>query len=296
MAREEVNNWLNRRSDAERRLPRWEIDGVPHKPLADMYYYLIAVSWTNLLALSFGGFVIINLLFAALYYVGLDGVSNAQPGSFSDAFFFSVQTFSTIGFGSMSPNSIYTHALVTIESFAGLVAVALATGLIFAKFARPKAAIDFSEKMLIHNRDGVPHLHFRLANQRVSEIYNMQIKLSVAIRETTGEGHQITRNLVLPQVRDDVPLFTANWTSMHRIDEDSPLYGVTPETIQDRALLFIVTIEGTEGTLMQTVQAGYFYRPTDIVFNERFVDMLGFDPERGALLLHGNLNKTEPTG
>ena len=294
MAREEVNNWLNQQSEARRRLPRWEIDGIKHKPLADLYYYLIAVSWTNLLALSFGGFVLINLLFAVLYFVGLDGVSNAQPGSFSDAFFFSVQTFSTIGFGSMSPNSIYTHALVTIESFAGLVAVALATGLIFAKFARPNAAVDFSEKILIHNRDGVPHLHFRLANQRVSEIYNMQVKLSAAIREETSEGHQITRNIILNQVRDEVPLFTANWTSMHRIDENSPLYGITEENIHDRIMLFIVTIEGTEGTLMQTVQAGYFYRSSDVLFNQRFIDMLTFDADRGALLLHGNLNKTEP--
>ena len=236
----------------------------------------------------------INFLFAILYYVGLEGVTNAAPNSFSDAFFFSVQTFSTIGFGAMSPASPYTHILVTIESFAGLVAVALATGLIFAKFARPKGALDFSNKMLIYNRDGVPYLHFRMSNQRLSEMYNMKIRVSAVIQEISSEGHQIGRNLILPQVREEVPFFTTNWMSMHRLDEKSPLYGVTPENIADRVFVFIVTVEGVDATLMQTVQASYFYRAKDVLFNHHFEDMMSFDLERGIVLHQDLLNTTAP--
>ena len=153
MAQEEIKpKYPKVKAEHTQRGPMWEVAGLDRKPLSDFYYYLISASWSSLLALAFGGYFIINLIFAALYYFGLDGVANAQPGSFSDAFFFSVQTFSTIGFGAMSPQSPYAHFLVTIESFAGLIAVALATGLIFSKFARPTAAISFSDNILIYNQ------------------------------------------------------------------------------------------------------------------------------------------------
>ncbi|MEM8856900.1 MAG: ion channel [Chloroflexota bacterium] len=294
MTQAEIQDWINEREDIGQRRPTWQIEGANRSPMADLYYYLIAVSWTRLLALSFAGFVAINLLFATLYYVGLEGVTNAQPGSFSDAFFFSVQTFSTIGFGAMSPSTPYTHILVTVESFAGLITVALATGLIFAKFARPKGAIEFSNKMLIYNRDGVPHLHFRMSNQRMSEVYNMKVRVSAVIQEVSAEGHQISRNLSLPQVREEVSFFTTNWLSMHCLDENSPLHGVTAENIAERVFVFIVTVEGLDATLMQTVQASYFYRAKDVLFDRHFQDMLTFDLERGIVLHQDRLNKTEP--
>ena len=122
MAQTDSNTTMKNRPEYAARKPSWTIIGFERKPLSDLYYYLIAASWGSLLGLAFGGYVLINLFFAALYYFDLEGVANAQPGSFSDAFFFSVQTFSTIGFGAMSPQSPYTHVLVTIESFAGLIA------------------------------------------------------------------------------------------------------------------------------------------------------------------------------
>ncbi|NET73983.1 MAG: ATP-sensitive inward rectifier potassium channel 10 [Sphaerospermopsis sp. SIO1G2] len=282
----------NQKEEALRR-PQWEITGLDRKMFMDLYYYLIAAPWSTLLGLAFGGYLIINFFFAALYFFGLDGIANAQPDSFSDAFFFSVQTFSTIGFGAMSPQTPYTHLLVTIESFAGLVAVALGTGLIFAKFARPTAAVKFSKKMLIHNRDGVPHLHLRFANQRVSEIYNVRIGVSVLVDEYTSEGHNIRRNHRLPLQAEDVPLFTLNWTAMHKIDENSPLYGVTAETISKRVFFFIITLEGTEATLMQTVHASYFYRPNDVVFDHMYQDMVEFSGKT-MVLNHEQLDKIEP--
>ena len=194
----------------------------------------------------------------------------------------------------MSPTSLYTHILVTAESFVGLVMVALATGLIFAKFARPKGAIDFSDKMLVYNQDGVPYLHFRMSNQRFSEVYNMKVRVSAIIQEISAEGHQIGRNLTLPQAREEIPFFTTNWLSMHRLDKTSPLYGITSENIDDRVFVFIVTVEGLDATLMQTVQASYFYRAKDVLFNHRYQDMLSFDLERGIVLHQNLLNKTEP--
>ncbi len=289
---DEIKTFLQDRPEYSDSRPQWTIIGVDRKVMADTYYFLIAASWGQLLGLAFGGFVLINLLFAVLYFFDLEGVANARPGSFSDAFFFSVQTFSTIGFGAMSPQTVYTHMLVTLESFAGLIAVALATGLIFAKFARPKAAVTFSKNILIHNRDGIPHLHFRIANERLSEIYNMSVNLSVLVDEITSEGHHMRRIRRLHLAREDVPLFTANWLNMHKLDEDSPLYGLTQENVYERALMFIVTIDGVEATLMQTVQASYFYRPSDVRFGYRFGDMITFD-DRGMILDQANLNVIE---
>ncbi|MCA9982414.1 MAG: hypothetical protein KDD89_16325, partial [Anaerolineales bacterium] len=185
----------------DRRTVEWHNVGLQRAYLADIYYYLLAASWRKLLGWAFVSYVAINFLFSLLYFIGLDGITGAQPGSFSDAFFFSVQTFSTIGFGAMSPNSPYTHVLVTIESFAGLVAVALTTGLIFAKFSRPTAALRFSEKAVIHDRDGVPHLHLRIVNERQNEILNAHLTASVLIEETTNEGHTMRRIYRLPLVR-----------------------------------------------------------------------------------------------
>lgn len=275
----------------------WQNVGLERSIAADIYFYLLAASWRKLLAVSFTGFLIINLMFATLYWFDLEGVANAQPGSFADAFFFSVQTFSTIGFGAMSPQSVYAHALVTVESFAGLVAVALATGLIYAKFSRPTAAIEFSEVAVIHDRNGVPHLHIRFANERRGEIINATIKASTIITEVTNEGSTLTLVRPLPLVTEDIPLFTMNWTAMHRLDENSPFYRITEMAPEERPVFFIVlTFEGMDSTMLQTVQARSFYRPQDILLHRQYKDMVSRNEAGQFEVNHQNLSKTEPVG
>lgn len=282
--------------ETRRRTINWKNIGLERKVSADIYFYLLSASWGKLLAISFSGFVIINLLFALLYYLDLEGIANARPGSFADAFFFSVQTFSTIGFGAMSPQSAYTHLLVTLESFAGLIAVALATGLIYAKFSKPTAAIQFSDVAVLHDRNGVPYLHMRLANQRMGEIVNASVKASISVAEVTAEGSQLRRIRQLPLVNEHIPLFTLNWTAMHKIDENSPLNGIAEMEPEERPLFFIIlTFEGMDSTMLQTVQARHFYRPQDILIGRQYKDMVLMVDEE-LTLDHRNLAETEPIG
>jgi len=273
---------------------QYEISGVRRLFYTDAYYFLIAATWNQLLALAFGGYVTINLLFAFLYWLAGDGITGARPGSFADAFFFSVQTISTIGYGAMSPNIFYTQVLVTIESFIGLVAVAVGTGLIFAKFARPSARVAFSETMVVHTRDGVPTLQFRIANERKSSIINARLQAFVLIEEKTAEGQQMRRFHKLTLERENLPLFAISWLAIHRLDENSPLRDVNAANVHERMMLIIVSFEGMDETFLQTVQALRMYQPRAIVFDARFVDVMQTNKQGHLVLHHENLSRVEP--
>lgn len=292
-----ANPLLAEQLDRNRRTFDWRNVGLERKVSADIFFYLLAATWGQLLAISFSGFVLINFLFAVLYYFDLEGIANAQVGSFADAFFFSVQTFSTIGFGAMSPQSAYTHMLVTVESFAGLVAVALATGLIYAKFSRPVAAIRFSDVAVVHDRDGVPHLHMRFANERKGEIINATLEASILVTEVTAEGNQMIRTYELPLLKKTVPLFVMNWTVIHEIDEQSPFYQILQAEADERPPFFIIlTVEGMDSTLLQTVQARHMYWPQHVVLNRQYEDMMTTTDEGEILLDHRNLGVTVGMG
>ncbi len=292
----ETPNTLSQPSAYPQRQIQWRNFGLNRSYLVDIYYYLLAASWRQLFGFAFASYLLINLLFGLLYFWDLGSISGARPWHFSDAFYFSVQTFSTIGYGAMSPTSLYTHTLVTIEAFIGLVSAALVTGIIFAKFSRPTAALRFSDKAVVHNENGVPHLHLRLANERQSEILNAHMTLSALIEETNSEGVTMRRINRLPLVRDDIPLFAMAWTLMHPLDENSPLEGLTSENINRRLLILIVTVEGTEATFMQTVQTRHFYRPQDMEFERQYKDMIVHAPDGIMELHHENLHRTEPFG
>lgn len=272
----------------------YELSGLPFFNPSDAYYYLIAAPWRTLIALAFAAYLLINLIFATLYWLEGNAISNAQPGSFMDAFFFSIQTFSTIGYGALGPANFYANILVTIESFIGLVSVAVGTGLIFAKFARPSARVAFSQTVTIHERNGVPTLQFRIANERRSEMLNVNIRASILMEEITAEGQTMRRFHELNLVRNSIPMFSLSFVIMHEITPTSPLYGLTAENIHDRLMLLITSFEGTDTTFLQTVQARYLYRPQQIRFNEQFEDLIGRTADGRLLVQHEKLSLTKP--
>src|SRR4029077_9574942 len=145
------------------------IHGAPTGAFEDLYHFLVTSSWPALIGFIAAALSVANLVFALGYYLD-GGIENARPGSFTDAFFFSVQTMATIGYGKMVPISMFTNILVSIEALSGLVALALMTGLVFAKFSRPTARVRFSRYVVIGPRDGVTSLMIRMANQRADRI------------------------------------------------------------------------------------------------------------------------------
>lgn len=281
----------------ENPLPEFEVTGLYNFPFfSDAYYHLISASWGQLLVYGFVGYLFVNLLFGTLYWVQADSVVNSD-GGWLESFYFSVQTFSTIGYGSMSPDSTWAHILVTVESFIGLVAVAVGTGLIFSKFSRPSARINFSKTMVVHYRNGVKTLNFRIANERSSSrIINAKLRLSVLLTTKTAEGHEVRRFHPLKLVRDEMPMFALMLNVFHEINEESPFFNMTPEEYKENVGIFVASFEGIDDTFSQTVQSNHVYQAKDIEYGAQFVDMIEFEegPDGKRILRHENLSETAP--
>lgn len=240
----------------------------------DLYYTLLTIPWSGffgLLAVSYG---IFNLGFALLFLVDSGSIANARPGSFADAFFFSVQTMATIGYGAMYPATLYANLLVTLEVLLGMTGLALATGLIFARFSRPVARIMFSRVAVIADHDGKPTLSFRAANQRNNRILEAQVTVSILREEVTAEGQRMRRFHDLALARSRTPMFALTWTVMHVIDEKSPLHRATPASLEAEQAEIVVALIGLDETFSQTVHARHSYLAEEIVWNRRFVDIL----------------------
>lgn len=241
----------------------------------DLYHSLLTASWGTFFALLALAYVVFNLAFGVLYLLGDGAIANAKPGSFADAFFFSVQTMATIGYGDMHPQTIYANLLVTLEVLLAMSGLALATGLIFARFSRPTARVMFSAVAAIAPYDGAQTLMFRVANQRRNQIIEAEITVSVLRDERTADGGTMRRFHDLALQRSRTPMFSLTWTVMHVIDRASPLYGATPESLAAGNAEIVVALIGLDGTFAQTVHARHSYIGDEIVWNRRFVDILG---------------------
>ena len=257
--------------DASRRVP---LVGLPRRPLSDAYHFLLTLSWPRLMLSVVLLYVTLNTSFAVLYWLGGDCIQNAKPGDFGDCFFFSVQTLATIGYGVMAPKTAWSHWLVTAEAFVGMLSVAMVTGLMFSKFSRPTARVEFSNLAIIAPRNGVPTLMFRMSNQRANQIVEARIQVAVAMTETTQEGEIMRRFFDIPMVRSQNIIFALSWTAMHTIDASSPLYGHTEATLAASDMEVVVSLVGMDETMSQPVHARWSYIPEEIRWNHRFVDII----------------------
>ncbi len=245
----------------------------------DAYHFVLSRGWFALTTIVFGTFVVSNIVFAMAYVAVPGCISGARQGSFSDAFFFSVQTIATIGYGQMAPASLYGHMVVTIEAFIGVVGFALVAGITFAKFSRPVAKVLFGNHAVISMRDGVPHLMFRMANWRHNEIVQAELSAVLMATETTLEGDTMRRLIDLTLVRDRTPLFALTWTAMHRIDESSPFFGEDAfEKLRARNAEVFLSLHGTDERLAQSIHARYSYTMNDIIVGAKFADVLSTSP------------------
>lgn len=252
--------------------------GLPRFHWGDFYHWLLTIPWWQLGLLIVGVYISNNTLFAFAYLADENGIANARPGVFIDAFSFSVQTMATIGYGAMYPSSLYTHILVTIEVFVGLIGVAMITGLIFARFSLPTARVLFSKVAIISPFNEVPTLMFRVANERNNFILESLIRVSILLsQEETKEGHKIRRLCDLKLVRSETPVFNFSWMVMHIIDETSPIYGMTQSALAELEPLIIVTLTGMDDTVAQNIHTRNIYSIEQIVWNARFVNVMSVD-------------------
>jgi inward rectifier potassium channel len=241
------------------------------------YHLLLTISWAGFFGIVSASYAVLNLAFAATYVAcgpgALTGAAAMPGGRFSQAFFFSVQTFATIGYGTIGPNSMAANLVVTIEALVGLMYQALATGLLFARFTRPTAALLFSRHAVIGPYADRQGLMFRIVNPRRNEIIDLEAQVLFSAVEPDGAGGTVRRYQPLPLERNKVTFFPLSWTIVHPIDGASPLSGLTPEELERRQAEILVLLSGVDEALEQTVHVRSSYRADEIVWNARFRSM-----------------------
>lgn len=271
--------------------------GAKAHPLRDAYHLLLRMHWPGVLAIIAGTFLLVNLCFA-FAYLWVGGVNGARPGSLADAFFFSVQTMGTIGYGAMYPTSTAAHVLVVSESVVGLIATALATGIVFTRFSMSSSVIVFSKQVGISPMDGIPTLMFRIGNDRAGGVVEATVRVVAIKTERTKEGMTFYRMYDLPLTRERSPLLSRSWAVMHRIESGSPLYGTTPDSCVLAEVELAVSVVGTDDTSLQPVHARHRYYAKDLVWGARLADVLR-ERDDGKLELDvrrfDDLTPTEPS-
>jgi inward rectifier potassium channel len=260
----------------------------------DVYRWLLGLSWPQFAGCVGSLYVGLNLLFAALYSFQPDSIAGSTGGHrFFDCFFFSVQTLATVGYGHMYPQTLYGHIVTTIEIMSGLFLLAVMTGLIFVRFSRPIARVMFSNSMVIALLNGKPTLMVRIGNENHHSMVEAEFRIMFSRDEPLLEGGDFRHFYVLKLHFDRLTVFPAALTLRHTIDETSPLFGATPESLESSRILFIVSVVGIDPVIAAAVQTQKDYSWRDIRFGERFVEM--YTEHGGGRLTvdYGRLHDTE---
>ncbi len=261
----------------------------------DFYHLCLTASWPRFFASATLTFTLLNIFFACLFLIQPNSISNLSPPNFWGAFFFSVETIATVGYGDMHPQTLYGHVLATIEIFIGLVFVAVLTGLIFARFSKPTSRILFTDRLILSGFNGQPTLMLRAANARQNQIANATAKMHVLVQETTLEGKSLRRIYDLELVRSDQPMFFLTWTIMHAITPSSPLYNLSADDMKAKDLIFMVRIVGFDESIAQDIQVRQSYRYEQIVWGHQFVDVVHTKPHDDAIHIdYKKFHQTHP--
>jgi inward rectifier potassium channel len=245
----------------------------------DIYHYLVNLSWTKFLLIIFAGYFLVNFIFGTIYYIiGVENLRNAVDKSpmqsFLNAYFFSVQTFTTVGYGGIVPSGITSNFVASIEAMVGLLGFAIATGLLYGRFSRPSARILFSKNAIIAPyREGKAFM-FRLANQRNNDIIEVEANLLAVFLDKESNTRKYYG---MKLERNSVYFFPTSWTVVHPIDEESPFYNKTAENLKELQTEILVQFKGFDDTFSQTVHTRFSYTYDEIVWNAKFKP--AFEPD-----------------
>ncbi|KVV58804.1 Inward rectifier potassium channel [Burkholderia ubonensis] len=248
--------------------------GMPPLGWRDLYHRALTVSWPVFFLSLAVLFLLINSGFATLYMLGSTPIANQSPAGFGGAFFFSVETLATVGYGDMHPQTVYAHVVATLEIFVGMSGIALATGLVFARFSRPRAKILFARYAIVRPLNGRMTVMVRVANARQNVIAEARAKLRLMRVEGSHEGYTLRKIHDLPLVRSEHPIFLLGWNLMHVIDESSPLFGESAESLAARDASLLITIEGSDETTSQVMLARHSWEHDEIRWFHRYVDLM----------------------
>jgi len=251
--------------------------GVARFDFRDPYHLAVTLSWPAFIIGAFVTLLGLNGIFAFLYTLRPGAVENLAPGNFLRAFFFSLETLTTVGYGEMAPASTYGHSVASGEMIVGMAFTAIFTGLLFVRFSKPHAIIIFPDRAVVTTRNSDLTLMIRIANGRLTMLTHATAKLTMFVLEITEEGHAFRKVTDLRLERDQLPIFPLTWTLMHSIDTASPLHGLSAADLKQREARFFITVEARDvdlGSLIQDIGA---LTHEQIIFNKRYAEAVSID-------------------
>jgi inward rectifier potassium channel len=270
--------------------------GVSRFDLRDPYHMALTASWPSFTIAVLSLYAAINVLFAELYAAVPGAIANARPGSIADGFFFSMETLATVGYGQMYPATTYGHIVSITEIMSGMAFTAIMTGLIFVRFSRPHANILFADHIVVTPYNGMPTLMVRIANGRMTMLTDLKVRLSALIREHSSEGHSMRRVTDLVLERSNIPMFALTMTMMHRIDENSPLYGHTAQSLLDGDVRLFLAVEARDTAINSTVHDLKYYWSHNVRFGMRYTDAVTVNPDGRTMADLTLISTMEPDG
>lgn len=269
------------------------------KVLRHPYEMLLSMSWFRFHLVIVTFYLFINVLFAFCYLaIGREALSGEYHGvlmhDFFKSFFFSIQTFTTVGYGNTSPMCFASNAIAAIEALFGLLIFALATGLYYAKFTRPTAKIKFSSVSVISPyKDGLNAFMFRIFNESTTQLIDVEAQATFSWLKTDKYGKLLRSYKILPLERNKIALFPLNWTIVHPIDSDSPFHESTREELEEMNVEIIIFIKAHDLTYGQTVQSNISYLANEIRWGHKFVPMYFSDKQRGTIFEMDKIDETK---
>ena len=265
---------------------------VENRELRDLYHWMLRLDWLEFSGVIFLIYLTLNLIFSLLYYVGSPCINGMQ--SFSDAFFFSVETLATVGYGHFYPDTFYGHTVSTLEIIVGMFGMAVITGLIFIRFSRPTARIMFSQRMVVTPFDGQPALILRVANLRHQAMAEAEFRVIFIRDEWVKEGDFQRRFYPLKLQFDRLITFPVALTIRHIIDETSPLHGLTHEDLKKCDARVMASVVCIDTVIPASVQSQHHYSWRDIHFGKRFVEIYNDLDDHKITVDYGLLHEVEP--
>jgi inward rectifier potassium channel len=267
-------------------------EGVNLSFWADISHRSMTASWPAFIGGAVLVFVAFNAVFASLFWIGDQPISNVPSGAYIDYLYFSIETLSTAGYGDMHPQTHYGHFISAVELFTGIFSMSLMTGLIFARFSRPNARLLFADHPVISSHEGKPTLMIRFANERHNVIGNATARLWLLKNEVSLEGRSFRRFHELPLVRSEHPALALSWTLYHVLAEGSPLYGLDADGLAASKVSLVVVVSGYDVVAAQTVHARKSYDHSDIRIGQHYADILDVSEDGRIRIDYGKFHET----
>jgi len=266
--------------------------------LSDLYVYCIDLSWGKFFLLIILNYTVLNILFGLAYvFIGIEQITHTSGSFFYDllnGFFFSAQTLTTVGYGSISPLGLAANFIAAFEAMLGLLCFSFITGLLYGRFSKAKAALLFSDNLIISEFKEHKALMFRLMNNRKTVMIEPEIKVTLSISEKNEKGEYERSYFRITLARDKIMYLPTVWTIVHEIDDTSPLYKYSNEEIKKLDAELYILVQYHEESYSQKVYQVISYDFTTLLCNVKYVRSYDFDEEGYTVLNHDKLSEVEP--